>query len=104
MRLVNIGDRIRKYRNSLKMTQADFAYRLGVTGASVSAYENGTRLPSYEVLIKISNILGVSTDDLIGRQDSDKVVIEVTQLTMKQRSAVQEIVDRFVECNLANKK
>ena len=102
--MVNIGDRIRKYRNSLKMTQADFAYRLGVTGASVSAYENGTRLPSYEVLIKISNILGVSTDDLIGRQDSDKVVIEVTQLTMKQRSAVQEIVDRFVECNLANKK
>ena len=52
-----IGDKIRKYRMSIKMTQAEFAARLGVTGASVSAYENGTRQPSYYILVKIANIL-----------------------------------------------
>ena len=55
-----IGERMREYRRSIKMTQADFASRLGVTGAAVSAYETGNRLPSYEVLVKIANILGVS--------------------------------------------
>ena len=46
-----IGERMREYRRSIKMTQADFASRLGVTGAAVSAYETGNRLPSYEVLV-----------------------------------------------------
>ncbi len=63
------------------MTQADFASRLGVTGAAVSAYETGNRLPSYEVLVKIANILGVSTDALLGRQSADRVVVDVTSLT-----------------------
>ena len=69
-----IGERMREYRRSIKMTQADFASRLGVTGAAVSAYETGNRLPSYEVLVKIANILGVSTDALLGRQSADRVV------------------------------
>ena len=77
----SLGDRIREYRTSLRMTQADFANRLGITGASVSAYENGTRLPSYEVLVRIADILGVTTDELLGRRKADKVVIEVTHLT-----------------------
>ena len=46
----DLGERIKEYRTSMKMTQADFACRLGVTGASVSAYENGTRLPSYDTV------------------------------------------------------
>ena len=50
----DLGERIKEYRTSMKMTQADFACRLGVTGASVSAYENGTRLPSYDILIEYS--------------------------------------------------
>ena len=50
----DLGERIKEYRTSMKMTQADFACRLGVTGASVSAYENGTRLPSYDILIRIA--------------------------------------------------
>ena len=97
--MINIGERIKAYRNSLKMTPADFAYRLGVTGASVSAYENGTRLPSYEVLAKLSNILGVSTDTLLGCHDSDKIFLDVTQLTAKQRNIVQETINAFIECN-----
>ena len=79
-----IGERMREYRRSIKMTQADFASRLGVTGAAVSAYETGNRLPSYEVLVKIANILGVSTDALLGRQSADRVVVDVTSLTPRR--------------------
>ena len=69
----------------MKMTQADFACRLGVTGASVSAYENRTRLPSYDILIRIANILGVSTDSLLGRRRMGSVTLDVSRLTQEQR-------------------
>ena len=79
----SIGEKIKEYRTSIGMTQQDFAYRLGVTGASVSAYENGTRMPSFDVLIRIANILGVTTDDLLGRKKAGVIVLDITDLTYK---------------------
>lgn len=96
---MNIGQKIKEYRTSLKMTQADFAYRLGVTGASVSAYENGTRTPSFEVLIRIANILGVTTDDLLGRKKANDVTVDITDLTFEQRKIIQDIIRVFSQGN-----
>ena len=92
-----LGERIREYRISIKMTQTDFATRLGITGASVSAYENGTRLPSYEVLVKIADALGVTTDELLGRKKENRVTIDVTNLTPRERSVVQDLIDLLKE-------
>ena len=92
-----LGDRIKTYRISIKMTQNDFATRLGITGSSVSAYENGTRLPSYEVLVKIADALGVTTDELLGRKKNDKITIDVTDLTPRERNVIQEMIDLLTE-------
>ena len=54
---------------------------------------------AYEILVKISNILGVSTDALLGRQEGTRVSIDVTELTPKQRSIVQDTVDIFIAYN-----
>lgn len=94
-----IGERMREYRRSIKMAQADFASRLGVTGAAVSAYETGNRLPSYEVLVKIANILGTTTDALLGRQGTGRVTLDITDLTPRQRSLVQDMVEEFAAGN-----
>lgn len=96
---MDIGEKIKEYRTSLKMTQADFAYRLGITGASVSAYENGTRLPSYEILVKISNILGVSIDDLLGKQNSGAITVDISSLTPMQRNIIQDLIKEFERSN-----
>ncbi len=90
-----LGKKIKEYRTSIKMTQQDFAYRLGVTGASVSAYENGTRTPSFDVLVRIANILGVTTDDLLGRKKSNEITIDVTDLTNEQRKVIQDLIRIF---------
>lgn len=95
----SLGEKIRRYRSSIKMTQQDFAYRLGVTGASVSAYENGTRTPSFDVLVRIANILGVTTDDLLGRKKSNDVTIDVTELTEEQRKVIQDLIRIFSQEN-----
>ncbi|OUP62987.1 DNA-binding protein [Pseudoflavonifractor sp. An176] len=94
-----LGEKIKEYRTSIKMTQQDFAYRLGVTGASVSAYENGTRTPSFDVLVRIANILGVTTDDLLGRKKSHKITIDVTDLTNEQRKVIQDLIRIFSQEN-----
>lgn len=95
----SLGEKIRRYRSSIKMTQQDFAYRLGVTGASVSAYENGTRTPSFDVLVRIANILGVTTDDLLGRKKSNDITIDVTELTEEQRKVIQDLIRIFSQEN-----
>ena len=45
-----IGIRIKELRKSRNLTQRAFAERLNITKSTVSAYENGSRLPSYDVL------------------------------------------------------
>lgn len=94
-----IGGKIKKYRTSIKMTQAEFAERLGVTGAAVSAYENGIRQPSFGILVKIANILGTTTDALLGRTSSEEKTINVTQLTDKQIHIIENLVTTFTQYN-----
>jgi len=94
-----IGTKIKKYRMSSKMTQAEFAKRLGVTGASVSAYENGSRQPSFDVLVKIANILGTTTDNLLGRVSHEEKTINVSKLTDGQIHTIENLVTTFIQYN-----
>ena len=88
-----IGDKIKKYRTDLGMTQQDFASRLGVTGVSVSAYENGTRTPSFDVLIRIADLFGVSVDYLLGREE--KRTLDISSLTDEEAALVSGITNVF---------
>lgn len=98
----NIGDRIKELRNARKMTQNEFADRINVTKSTVSAYENGTRLPSYDVLIKIARLFKVSTDNLLGY--SEKSVVDVTGLTRKQINVIQDVITTYKRHNMLYQK
>lgn len=97
-----IGDRIKKLRTARKMTQNELAERINVTKSTISAYENGTRLPSYDVLIKLARIFKVSTDNLLGY--SEKSTIDVTGLTRKQINTIQDVVTTYKRHNTFYRK
>lgn len=78
----NLGDRIKTLRAAKNITQQDLAHRLGITKSVISAYENSIRYPSYDILIKLSNIFGVSTDYLLGC--SKGKTIDVTGLKQNE--------------------
>lgn len=61
----NIGGRIRYLRQSMGMTQAELAEKLGVTPATVSKYELNTREPNLKTLRLLTEILHISADELI---------------------------------------
>lgn len=93
--MVDVGSRIKELRVSQKITQNDFASRLGVTKSAISSYENGSRSPSYDILIKISRIFKVSTDYLLGCVDEKSQTVNVSGLSDKQIASIKSSIDTF---------
>lgn len=61
-----IGQKIKELRTSHKISQKELIKILNISHASLSAYENGNKLPSLEVLINITEYFNVSLDWLCG--------------------------------------
>ncbi len=64
----NFAARLREARG--EMLQDAFAKEIGVSRASLSAYENGTRIPDVETLRNICEVTGYSAYYLLGLSDS----------------------------------
>lgn len=62
---------LKMYRLRAGMTQLELAYKLGVSPATVSKYEVGSVSPDINMLIQISAIFNVSTDELLGLSKND---------------------------------
>lgn len=65
---MTIGEKIYKFRNSLNLTQKQFAEKSGFSQSSVNFWENGKRQPKIEQLQKISSAFNVPIGTFI---DSD---------------------------------
>lgn len=65
----NIGETICQYRQMRKMTQEEFASRIGVTAQAVSKWERGNGMPDVSLLAGICQVLGVSAGALIGVEE-----------------------------------
>ncbi len=51
------------------LTQEELAEKIGMAKITISAYEIGRAKPSLDVLIKLSDVLEVSLDELLGRKE-----------------------------------
>ena len=63
--------RIKNLRQSLGMTQREFAQKAGCTAATLSAYENGSKSPSLEIVKGIAETFGISNDWLCGLSERE---------------------------------
>ena len=61
---------IKKLREAAGMTQAELAARLQLTTPSVTKWELGRANPTYDNLIQLAEIFGVSLDEVAGRKTS----------------------------------
>lgn len=82
---MSISERIIKKREELGLTQTDLAKRAGLKPPAISQYESGSRNPSYEALIKLSNALNVTTDYLISGKEIriDSINDQTTKMLLK---------------------
>ncbi len=66
-----MSNRIRELRKKYHMSQVYLSIELEVSQESVSAYENGKCYPSFQSLLKLSEIFNASIDYIMGLSDNN---------------------------------
>lgn len=70
---MNIGSKIKKYRELQKMTQKDIAEILGVEPGTISKYESGIIEPNIDSIKKLAETFNITIDELL--KDEEKIDI-----------------------------
>ncbi|SDN10082.1 helix-turn-helix domain-containing protein [Sediminibacillus halophilus] len=66
------GRRVKAYRKLKGYTQVQFARELGISVSVIGEVERGTRRLNDELLHQITNVLGVSAEELAPERDKHK--------------------------------
>lgn len=91
---MNIGKKIRELRKERELTQGELARMIDSDTRQISMYESKKYSPSAEVVVKLANALGVSTDYLL-MDNAPKVVIP--KVKDKELLKQVETIDKFNE-------
>lgn len=95
--MLALNENIKNLRVAQGLNQVELAKILCVTKQCVSNWENDNVLPSIDMLCKIADFFGVSTDYLLGR--SDKRAVAVSGLTDEQIAHISSLVDDLTKLN-----
>ena len=68
------GQRLQRLRKNASLTQEDVATKLNITGQAVSKWENDVSAPDISVLVELSDILGVTLDELLGKERETSLI------------------------------
>ena len=89
--LYYLCERITELRKTFGITQSDLARRLDVTRSSVNSWEMGLSIPQLKHIVEMSKIFNTTVDGLLNT--SQRVEIDITDLSEKEQQAVFGIVD-----------
>ena len=95
----SLNENIKALRQQRGLSQVELSNKLLVTKQCVSNWENDNVLPSIEMLERIADFFGVSTDYLLGRVDEDAV--RVDGLTEMEISHIRLLIDDLKNKNRA---
>ena len=90
MVIVMLNQRIHELRTARRISQVKLGEILGVSKQSVSNWENDNIQPSIEILMKLAEYFGVSTDYLLGLEE--KRTLDVTGLSSEEVAHIQQII------------
>lgn len=91
------GDKLKALRKSKNLTQQQLADKVELVKGSISAYEQNTKYPSLDVLIKFCNFFNVSADFLLGL--SNDMFFKTASLTDEQLQLIMKLVVEFEQLN-----
>jgi len=67
---MELGNRLKKLREELGMSQAKLAAKTGIPVSTLRFWEYGLRTPLLDATLHVAEALGVSLDELAGRAES----------------------------------
>ncbi len=74
-----IGENITRLRKMANMTQLELAESLNYSDKSVSKWEQGNGIPDVRILLQMSELFGVTLDDLVKKHDKQVVMPRKTK-------------------------
>lgn len=92
----SLANRLKSYRKMFKLSQAELAQKVGCDQTSISAWERGRSVPNADVLIEISDKLGLSMSELCGFDDrglEEKALIDAFN---KAEPGIQDAVRKLL--------
>ena len=69
-----LGEKIRKYRKELGITQTELAQKLNISFQAVSNWERGTAPPDLDNIVKLSQLFGITIDNLLNAASNEENV------------------------------
>lgn len=85
-----LSTRIHELRTALGWNQVELARGLNVSKQTVSNWENDNIQPSIDMLVRLAQIFGVTTDYLLGLDDIPR--LDVSGLSDKAIAHLSELV------------
>ncbi|OZT10761.1 hypothetical protein CHN50_20190 [Priestia aryabhattai] len=68
-----IGTKIKEYRKSLGMTTIELGKLSNTSQTTISAIERGTRFGTFESMLKICEVLGITLYDILPSEQSENL-------------------------------
>lgn len=85
-----ISENLKSFRKAKGFTQEELAARLNVARQTISKWEKGLSVPDADTLIRVAEILEVSTSKLLGSQVKENVDETTIEDIAEQLSRVNE--------------
>jgi transcriptional regulator with XRE-family HTH domain len=86
---MTLGERIKRLRLSKNMSQARFGSKLGISGKSISAYENDLCVPSLRVMESMSSTYDVSFIPENNKQNISKKIQDLKKYLIELESILE---------------
>jgi len=94
------GKALKRFRAERKLSQMDVAGAIGIMPQAYARYEHGKTTPSVDIIMKIADTYGVSTDYLLGRSDVPNP-LGVDESEMKEAFAARDILRQMQSLQLS---
>lgn len=91
--ILEMGNRIKKQRLRLQLTQKELSEKLGLTPKMISFYENNHRVPPADMIRKLSEIFNITSDYLLGIGDDETTGVNSFRITVNKTE--KELLDKF---------
>lgn len=85
-----VAEKIKFLREQKGFTQSDLAKKLNITRSSVNAWEMGISVPSTQYIIQLASLFSVSTDYLLGVENTS--TIDISGLSEKDIQIIYSLV------------
>ena len=103
--LIELGERIRKRRQEMKLTQESFAEKAGISVNTVSRIEGGQTAMSVEIFRKMIEILETDANILLGKEEGDterqesvqEVLYQIQKLEWKEQKIIMQTIDSLID-------